>query len=74
MGEVRYSSLQKLFPKEAEELFAKTEQDAKDRRRSYVRMQKAFDLEIKEAKAKAEAEKAKMQAAMQTQQENAPRA
>ncbi len=74
LGEVRYSSLQKLFPKEAEELFAKTEQDAKDRRRSYVRMQKAFDLEIKEAKAKAEAEKAKMQAAMQTQQENAPRA
>ena len=31
-GEVRYASLSKAAPDVAEELFAKTEQDAKDRR------------------------------------------
>lgn len=51
MGEVRFSSLAKLFPRTAEELFAKTEEDAKNRRKSYVRMQKSFDLEIQEHKA-----------------------
>ncbi len=51
LGEVRYASLQKLFPKEAEALFEKTENDAKARRQSYVRMQKSFDLEIQERKA-----------------------
>ena len=39
MGEVRYSSLAKAFPEVAEQLFEKTEQDAKERRESYVRMQ-----------------------------------
>ena len=38
MGEVRYSSLLKAFPEQAEELLAKTEQDAKERRDNYVRM------------------------------------
>ena len=42
-GEVRYASLTKAAPDVAEELFAKTEQDAKDRRLSYVRLQKGFD-------------------------------
>lgn len=51
MGEVRFSSLAKLFPDRAEELFAKTERDAIARRASYVRMQKSFDLEIAERKA-----------------------
>lgn len=51
LGEVRYASLAKLFPKEAEALFEKTEQDAIARRQSYVRMQKAFDLEIAEQNA-----------------------
>lgn len=44
MGEVRYASLQKAFPEVAEELFAKTEQDAKERRLSYVRFQKGFEI------------------------------
>ncbi len=43
MGEVRYSSLQKAYPDVAEQLFEKTEEDAKERRLSYVRMQKALD-------------------------------
>ncbi|KXB89545.1 pyruvate synthase [Veillonellaceae bacterium DNF00626] len=55
MGEVRFSSLAKLFPQTAEELFAKTEEDAKNRRKSYVRMQKSFDLEIQEHKASQQA-------------------
>lgn len=55
MGEVRFSSLAKLFPRAAEELFAKTEEDAKNRRKSYVRMQKSFDLEIQEHKASQQA-------------------
>lgn len=43
LGEVRYSSLLKSFPEVAEELFQKTEQDAKERRLSYVRMQKSLE-------------------------------
>ena len=42
-GEVRYASLAKAAPDVAEELFAKTEQDAKDRRLSYVRLQHGFE-------------------------------
>jgi len=38
MGEVRYSSLKKQFPDMAEELFAKTEQDAMERLQSYRRL------------------------------------
>ncbi len=38
MSEVRYSSLAKAFPAEAEELFAKTEKDAKERLNSYKRL------------------------------------
>lgn len=51
LGEVRYASLQKLFPQEAEALFEKTEKDARARRQSYVRMQKSFDLEMQEHQA-----------------------
>ena len=43
MGEVRYNSLQKANPDVAAQLFAKTEEDAKDRRLSYVRLQKGFE-------------------------------
>ena len=42
-GEVRYASLKKSFPEEAEALYAKTETDAKNRRHSYVRLQKGFE-------------------------------
>ena len=42
-GEVRYASLAKAAPDVAEELFAKTEKDAKERRLSYVRLQKGFE-------------------------------
>ena len=35
MGEVRYASLAQLFPAEASELFAKTEQDARERYEFY---------------------------------------
>ena len=45
MGEVRFSSLAKLFPDKAEELFAKTEKDAAIRRQNYLRMQKSFETE-----------------------------
>ena len=45
MGEVRFSSLAKLFPDKAEELFAKTEKDAAIRRQNYLRMQKSFEAE-----------------------------
>ena len=38
MGEVRYSALQKQFPEQAEALFAKTEQDAKERLAQYRRL------------------------------------
>ena len=37
-NEVRYSSLKRTFPEVAEELFAKTEQDAKERYESYKRL------------------------------------
>ena len=38
MGEVRYASLAKAFPEEAEKLFAKTEKDAMDRLERYKKM------------------------------------
>lgn len=38
MGEVRYSSLQKQFPEQAEELFVKTEKDAMERLAGYKRL------------------------------------
>ena len=45
MGEVRYASLAKAYPEQAEELFAKTEQDAMERINSYKRMA-AMDYSI----------------------------
>ncbi len=41
LGEVRYTSLQKTFPDEAEKLFVKAEEDAKERYESYLRMAKS---------------------------------
>ena len=38
MGEVRYSSLKQLFPEIAEELFVKTEKDAKERLDGYKKL------------------------------------
>jgi len=38
MGEVRYNSLARMYPEQAELLFAKTEQDAKDRLATYERL------------------------------------
>ncbi|MPM92326.1 Pyruvate synthase [bioreactor metagenome] len=38
MGEVRYASLKKAFPEVADKLYAKTEEDAKDRYDSYKRL------------------------------------
>ncbi|WP_373205723.1 pyruvate:ferredoxin (flavodoxin) oxidoreductase [Clostridium tertium] len=38
MGEVRYASLAKAFPEIAEELFAKTEEDAKERYERYKKL------------------------------------
>ncbi|RHW62672.1 pyruvate:ferredoxin (flavodoxin) oxidoreductase [Clostridium botulinum] len=38
MGEVRYASLAKQFPEDAEALFAKTEQDAKERLANYKKL------------------------------------
>jgi len=38
LGEVRYTSLQKTFPELADQLFAKAEEDAKERYASYKRM------------------------------------
>ncbi|MBQ0067687.1 MAG: hypothetical protein KBS60_05865, partial [Phascolarctobacterium sp.] len=38
MGEVRYSSLAKLYPDKAEQLFTKTEQDAKERLENYKKL------------------------------------
>ncbi|EKY25396.1 pyruvate:ferredoxin (flavodoxin) oxidoreductase [Clostridium celatum] len=38
MGEVRYAALAKVFPELAEELFAKTEQDAKERYEKYKKL------------------------------------
>jgi pyruvate-ferredoxin/flavodoxin oxidoreductase len=43
MNEVRYASLRKAAPEMAEQLFAKTEADAQERRKTYIRMQKGFD-------------------------------
>ena len=43
MNEVRYASLKKAAPEMAEELFAKTEADAQERRKTYIRLQKGFD-------------------------------
>ena len=54
MGEVRFASLAKLFPDKAEELFEQTERDAKQRRENYVRIQKSYDQEIADRKAKEE--------------------
>ena len=42
-GEVRYASLAKSFPDAAQEMYAKTEADAKTRRESYVRFQKSME-------------------------------
>ena len=42
MGEVRYSSLLQQFPEQAEELFEKTAQDAKERLENYKRLAKSF--------------------------------
>ena len=42
MGEVRYASLMKKFPEAAEQLFAKTEKDAKDRIAIYQSLGKNF--------------------------------
>lgn len=44
MGEVRFSSLQKVFPGVAEELFEKTEQDAKERLENYKRLADQCDI------------------------------
>ncbi|MCI5837040.1 MAG: pyruvate:ferredoxin (flavodoxin) oxidoreductase [Veillonellaceae bacterium] len=55
MGEVRFSSLRKLFPERAEELFAKTERDAKIRRQSYIRLRECWEANIAEAKSQAAA-------------------
>ena len=38
MGEVRFSSLMKKFPEQAETLFKKTEGDAKERLETYMRL------------------------------------
>ena len=38
LGEVRYASLLKAFPDEAEELFKKAEEDSKVRYASYLKM------------------------------------
>jgi pyruvate-ferredoxin/flavodoxin oxidoreductase len=38
LGEVRYASLAKLFPEEAEKLFAQAEKDAKERLEGYKRL------------------------------------
>lgn len=38
LSEVRYASLKKTFPEVAEELFAKAEEDAKERYRTYLRL------------------------------------
>ena len=38
MREVRYAALAKVFPELAEELFAKTEKDAKERFENYKKL------------------------------------
>jgi pyruvate-ferredoxin/flavodoxin oxidoreductase len=42
LSEVRFSSLEKTFPELAEELFERTEQDAKERYQSYKRLETAY--------------------------------
>jgi len=42
LSEVRFSSLQKTFPEIAEDLFEKSEQDAKERYQSYKRLEQAY--------------------------------
>ena len=44
MGEVRYNSLMKTFPQEAEELFVATERNAKLRYEGYKKLSKADKL------------------------------
>jgi pyruvate-ferredoxin/flavodoxin oxidoreductase len=51
MGEVRYSSLLQQFPEQAEELFAKTAQDAAERLDSYRRLAKSLEEAVAEAAA-----------------------
>ena len=43
MGEVRFASLQKQFPELAEELYAKTEQDALERLQNYRKLAERKD-------------------------------
>jgi len=38
MGEVRYAALKQMFPAEAEQMFEKTEQDARERHETYKRL------------------------------------
>lgn len=47
LGEVRYASLLRSFPEEAEELFAKTEADARERHMSYIRLRDSFSMVYK---------------------------
>ena len=51
MGEVRYSSLKKQFPDMADVLFAKTEQDAKERLENYQRLAGQHGFKLPEAAA-----------------------
>ncbi|TDP95933.1 pyruvate-ferredoxin/flavodoxin oxidoreductase [Halanaerobium saccharolyticum] len=48
LSEVRFSSLQKTFPELAEELFERSEQDAKERYQSYKRLEEAYAPEDEE--------------------------
>ncbi|HMM19207.1 MAG TPA: pyruvate:ferredoxin (flavodoxin) oxidoreductase [Selenomonadales bacterium] len=54
MGEVRYSSLKQQFPEQAEVLFAKTAQDAKERLDTYKRLAKMYDETYAQAAASKE--------------------
>ena len=47
MGQVRYSSLEKAFPEQAEELFEQAEAYAKEKYRIYKQMAEAAPIEIK---------------------------
>ncbi|NMC31274.1 MAG: pyruvate:ferredoxin (flavodoxin) oxidoreductase [Veillonellaceae bacterium] len=49
MGEVRYSSLTKQFPEQAEALFDKTEKDAKERLANYRRLVKSYAEAVEKA-------------------------
>ncbi len=51
LGEVRYASLLKKFPDQAEAMFAKTEQDAKERLAQYRRLANQYGVDAKEAAA-----------------------